>query len=441
MRYISTTSTHSTDLRGAVLHSIAPDGSLYLPESMPQIPRALFNNIEEMNLREVAYVVVSNLLGSDVDLARLKAIVDATFSFPFPLKTLHPGLDVLELFDGPTLAFKDIGARFLAEFFKIFHERSDVRKVALVATTGNTGAAIANAFGGLKDTPVVILFPRGALSRSEQAMFTTIGANIHALDVSGNISQCKKMVREALCDPSLGGIVEPICVNTHNILRIIPQVVFYFYAYSRLKSRYGKADGFTVAIPCGCLSSLTAAVMAKRMGLPMGRIIAGCNANDDFPRILNGEISLDKVNVNSRPTIAKAMDTGYPTNLERLISLYGGSRQAAGADITATSLSDSQIADVIVDELCRSRYMADPHTATALGALRMAGIDGSPEAPAVVLATAHPAKSLDIMTSITGRAIELPLQLTRFMGKGSAPDKIPPTYPALRRFLTTLTNI
>ena len=438
MKYISTTGTHTVDLRGAVLQCIAPDGSLYLPESLPQIPRALFNNIDEMNLREIAYVVVSNLLGSDIDPACLKGIVDTTFSFPLPFKTRHGGLDILELFDGPTLAFKDIGARFVAEFFKAFHKPSYVRRIAVVATTGNTGAAIANAFSALKDIPLVILFPRGALSRSEQAMFTTAGPNVHALDVSGNISQCKNMVCEALRDVSLDGIMEPVCVNTHNILRIIPQVVFYFYAYARLKKRYAGADGFTVAIPCGCLSSLTAAVMAKRMGLPMGRIIAGCNANDDFRRIMRGELPLDKVNVNSRPTIAKAMDTGYPTNLGRLVRLYDGSREAAAADITAISLTDSQIADVITDELYSSRYMADPHTATALGALRMAGIDCSPDCPAVVLATAHPAKSLDIMTSITGRAIELPLQLTRFMGKGAQPYKIPPTYPALRRFLTSL---
>lgn len=438
MEYISTTGTHITDLRGAVLNCVAPDGSLYLPERLPQIPRALFNNIDEMNLREIAYVVVSTILGGDIDPALLKSIVDTTFNFPLPIKTLHSGLDVLELFDGPTLAFKDIGARFVAEFFKAFNEPSPIKRVAVVATTGNTGAAIANAFAALKDIPLVILFPRGSLSRSEQAMFTTIGTNIHALDVSGNINQCKHMVREALSDKSLEGVLQPVCVNTHNILRIIPQVVFYFYAYARLKKRYGKADGFTVAIPCGCLSSLTAAVMAKRMGLPLGRIVAGCNANDDFQRIINGEISLDKVNVSSRPTIAKAMDTGYPTNLERIVRLYGGCREAAAADITAMSLSDSQIADVITHELCSSRYMVDPHTATALGALRMAGIDGSADCPALVLATAHPAKSLDIMTSITGRAIELPLQLTRFMSKGAQPYKIPPTYPALRRYLTTL---
>jgi len=391
-----------------------------------------------MNLHEIAYVVVSSLLGSDVDIAKLKSIVDLTFSFQLPLKTMHAGLEVLELFDGPTLAFKDIGARFLAEFFKAFRQSDPVRRVGLVATTGNTGAAIANAFAGFKDVPLVILFPRGSLTRGEQAMFTTVGPQIHALEVSGNISLCKRMVREAVNDLSLEGIVSPLCFNTHNFLRIIPQVVFFFYAYANLKKRYSSADGFTVAIPCGCLSSLTAAVIAKRMGLPMGRIVAGCNANDDFVRLMDGHIALDKVNVSSRPTIAKAMDTGFPTNLHRIISLYGHSREAAAADISAASLTDSQIAEVITDGMYRNRYMIDPHTATAIGALRSAGIEGKPDSPAVVLATAHPAKSLDIMTSITGRAIELPLQLTHFMCKGPAPDKIPPTYAALRRFLINL---
>ena len=440
MIYISTSGLHTATLRQATTNAIAPDGTLYLPESIPTIPKALFNNIEDMKLREIAYVVVSSLLGTDIDPAKLKQVVDSTFNFPMPVKQLRHGIEMLELFDGPTLAFKDVGARFLAEVFRMSGSDGATGAVALTATTGNTGAAVATAFSGLKDTPVAILFPRGALSRQEQAQLTTVSPNIHPIEVSGTISQCKQMVREAMSDDTLKSRFTPICVNSHNILRIIPQVVFFFYAYARLKKRYGQdADGFMVSVPCGCLSSLTAAIIAKRMGLPMGRIIAGCNANDDFVRVLSGELSPDKVNHASRPTLAKAMDTGFPTNLYRVLRLYNNDLAAARRDITAVSLSDEDIAATIVAEFSRSSYMCDPHTATALGAyLREKTLGNLTSAPVVVMATAHPAKSLDSMTAITGRAVELPLQLTRFMSKGVVPLKIPPTYPALRKFITSL---
>lgn len=440
MRYISTSGAYTEDLRGAVINPVAPDGSLYLPESLPTIPRALFNNIEDMKLREIAYVVVSGLLGSDIDLVKLKEIVDATFKFPIPLKQLRQGSEVLELFDGPTLAFKDVSALFLAEVFKRGNKIGLSRPIAIASTTGNTGAAIATAFSGLKETPAVILFPRGALGRQEQSLITTVAPNIYPVEVNGTISQCKQIVSDALSDESLRNALTPICVNSHNILRVIPQVAFFFYAYARLKKRYGNADGFVASIPCGCLSTLLAAIMAKRMGLPMGRIVAGCNANDDLVRVLSGELAPDKVNRNSRPTLAKAMDNGYPTNLMRVLSYYGGAPAAASKDIYASSLADDEIAATIVAELCRSHYMCDPHTATALGALSRYKAEHPEDAdkPSVVFATSHPAKSLDSMSMITGRAVELPLQLTRFMAKGTAPVKIPPTYPALRKFLINL---
>lgn len=444
MRYISTSGQTTTDLRGATLHCIAPDGSLYLPESIPVIPRAFFNNIEEMNLREIAYVVVSSLIGDSIERAQVKEIVDRTFTFPLPMRRLGESTEVLELFEGPTLAFKDIGAKFLSSVLDVMRghgHHAGHRVVNLVSTTGNTGAAIANAFASSKDADVVILFPRGALSRAEQAQFTTLGANIHAIEVGGNITQCKQLVKEALRDQTLAQSITPVCVNTHNILRIIPQAVFYFYAYSQLKKKYGRlADGFTAAVPCGCMSSLTAAVIAKRMGLPLGRIVAGCNANDDFVRWLNGEITAERLHTASRPTLAKAMDTGTPTNLQRLSALYKGDLHAIRSDIYASSADDDEIASTINDELERSGYLADPHTACALSALRALRDGGSSanNTPAVVLATAHPAKSLDVMTAITGRAVELPLQLTRFMTKGTPPAKIPPTYQALRRILAQL---
>ncbi len=436
MRYISTHGKSTADLRGAVAQCFAPDGGLYMPENIPLLPKAFFNNIEEMNVREIAYVVVTTLLGADFDAAGLKAVVDATFSVPMPVKDLRDGLSVLELHGGPTLAFKDFGARFLAELITRFPVNDGQRHIDLVATTGNTGAAIANAFAQKKNHDVVVLFPRGALTRSQQAQFTTLGPNIHAVEVGGTISQCKRLVVEAVSDSELSSLFVPVCVNTSNILRLLPQVVFFFHIYSRLKASGTHAENFNVAVPCGNLSNLVAAVMAKRMGLPIGKIVAACTANDDFVRVMAGDLAPDKVNVNSRHTLAWAMDSGYPTNLWRVLSLYGGDIEAARRDIAAISVSDDEIAGAITRELELSGYMADPHTAVALAAIDEAALPAGSHN--VALSTAHPAKSLDTMTAITGRAIELPLQLTRFMTKGVVPAKLPPTYAALKKYLMKL---
>jgi len=440
MRYISTSDQSITDLRGALMHSMAPDGSLYLPEMLPIIPQAYFNNIQEMNLKEIAYVVVSTLLGTDVDSTTLKQIVDNAFNFPMPVYPLVNNLDILELFHGPTMAFKDVGARFLAYFISHYHKATSRRPIGLVATTGNTGAAIANAFLRHKDKHVVILFPRGTMTRSQLAQITVKSPNIHPVEVSGNISQCKEMIKTAMADQALAEIMMPMCFNTNNFLRIVPQVVFFFHAYAMLKNIHGHADGFTVSIPCGCLSNLTAAVIAKRMGCPIGKIVAGCNANDDFVRVLNGELKLEDVHSNNRPTLACAMDSGAPTNLRRILRLYNNDICSINKEIIGISLSDNDIADTINGTFARRGYLADPHTAVALGALRRTGIDIS-STPAVVLATAHPAKSLNTMTSITGRSVELPLQLTRFMTDAASrqvPVKIPPTYPALKKLLFSI---
>ncbi len=444
MRYISTSDSAVTDLKGAVLNCKAPDGALYLPESLPVIPKAYFNNIQEMSLREIAYVVVSSLLGSDADMATLKRVVDETFNYPIPLTDVAPQVSVLELYHGPTMAFKDTGARFLAEFSKQFRDRSGLRKiVAIGATTGNTGIAIAHAYSRVNGNIVVILFPQGVLNRNQLSAINAAGPHIHPIEVGGNIAQCKQMVTEALADTSLSKIFQPVCFNTANYLRIVPQVVFFFHAYAQLKARRGHSGPFNVAIPCGCLSNLAAAVIAKRMGCPIGRIVAGCNANDDFVRVLNGELNPQRLHPNSRPTLAAAMDSGSPTNMSRLLKLYDNNLEAMRSDITAMSISDDEIASTIRAAIDAVEFTPDPHTAVALGAVVRAMDYGeiNPSEPAVVLATAHPAKSLRTMTEITGRSIELPLQLTRFMQVGSQRKpciKIPPTYQALKKYLTNL---
>lgn len=445
MRYISTTGNSATDLKGAVLECTAPDGSFYLPESLPVIPKAFFNNIHEMSLREIAYAAVSSLLGNDTDMATLKRIVDSVFNFKMPLRAVGHNISVLELFHGPTMAFKDAGARFLAEFSKNFAPSAtdSRRSVCICATTGNTGTAIAHAFSKHPAHDVVILFPQGALNRGQLAAIDAAGPHIHPIEVGGSIAQCKRMVTDALADADLHNSVQTICLNTPNYLRLVPQTVFFMHAYAQLKAANPRLKSFNVAVPCGCLSNLTAAVMAKRMGCPINRIVAGCNANDDFVRVLNGQLDPARVNINSRLTLARAMDSGAPTNLRRLLKLYDNNLEAMRADITAVSLSDDDIAETITAAIEAAAYVADPHTAVALGAAVQAMDCGEtdPSIPMVVLATAHPAKSLQTMTAITGRAIELPLQLTCFMNTAHSRQQriqMPPTYQALKRMLLSL---
>ncbi len=429
MKYISTGGKSTVSLREAIVNCYAPDGGLYLPERLPLIPRALFNNIAEMSLTEIAYVVINTLLGNDVESWKLKRAVEATFSFPIPLKRLDSGEHILELFHGPTLAFKDISARFLSQAFRI--DRISRPTAIVTATTGNAGGAIANAFAGMENTTVMVLYPRGAMTKSQLATFTTVGRNVVPMEVNGTIAQCKRMANDAANDAELAERILPLCVSSQNVLRLLPQIVYFFHAYAQLRRSGANADGFSVAIPCANLSNLTSAIMAKRMGLPIGRIIAGCNANDDFVRVLEGSLSPEKVNHNSRPTLAHAMDCGYPTNLRRVMHLYDNSLEAMRVDIEALSIDDEEIAATVMDCLEHNNYLCDPHTATALGAAKRA----NQQSPVVVLATALPAKSLNTLTEITGRSVELPLQLTRFMSKPVASIKLPPTYAALRKHL------
>lgn len=435
MLYVSTNGNKTVSLRQAVEQCYAGDGHLYLPQQLPQLPKAYFNNIEQMSLREIAFVVMRTLLDNEIEASMLKDIIDHSFDIPMPLCELKPEHFVMEMFHGPTMAFKDFGARFLSEVIKHYHRPEQHRVRIYVATTGNTGGAVANAIGAVDGIDVFILFPREALTRSQRAQFSNIAPNIHPIEVAGNISHCKAMVRQAIEDHELNENTRQVCANTQNVMRILPQVVFFFHAYARLREKLGtKADGFTVSIPCGNLSNLTAAVIARKMGLPLGQIIAGCNANDDFKRVLDGSLSLDAVNRTARPTLAPAMDSGYPVNLPRLLSLYHSDINAMRADIVAVAATDDNIADTINNTIFDNHYAADPHTAVALYAAKKAAPDGK---PVVALATAHPAKSLDTMTSITGRTVELPLQYTRFMAKPATADKLAPSFHALKRYITT----
>ncbi len=435
MKFISTEGTCAPmSIRDAVTRCVAPDGSLLMPEFLPKIPSALFRNISEMNLREIAFVVSEILLGEDIPGPQLKTAVDYAFSQDIPLKHLDENTFALELFHGPSLTFKDYGARFMARLLPFID--SGKKHAVLVATTGNTGAAAANGFFKLPDTEVFVLYPRGRLSRMQTAMFSSLGENIHPIEVAGTIEDCKILMQKAMAEATMTSF-NLTAANSINIARLLPQITFTMHAFARLREAGVKdAEKAIYSIPCGNASNLVAATMARFMGLPMGPILAVTNTNDHVRSLIEG----------NRPaslrspvkTYAPSTDMAYPSSWPRIAYLYKSLPENLSKDIIASQpVSDEEITSTINNLRDTVGYTIDPHGAMAYKAAK---VFPHQRVPKVVFATGHPARRLDIMTKITGAAIELPHQLNRFMGGRHNSVIIPPTLPALRKILQSTIN-
>ena len=424
MQYYSTSDQAlRTSLTQAIVHCVAPEGGLYMPASWPVVPRAFFNNIDQLSLGDIAYVVANSLLGDDVDGAVLKQIVADSINFRIPLRRIAGDIFVLELFHGPSLSFKDVGTRFLARLYRHLASRSNGgRRISvLVATTGNSGGAIANAFHGLDGVDVFILYPRGRLSRMQEAQFATLGDNTHPIEVRGSIDDCDRLVDTALMDPELNGRLHLTSANSLNLGRVLPQIIYFFEACARLKAEGIDPAETDFTMPCGNLSNVAAAAMARRMGAPLGSITGACQPGV-FADVVLGRSPL--------PVFDPA--NSYPANLPRLAALYGGDVDELRRNVGARVFTIAEQEDAVREVLATTGYTAEPRSASAIATL-LRRSDRS--RPGVALANTHPAKALDRMTAITGRAVELPLQFNRFMGKPINKEKIDPTLPALRKLL------
>lgn len=434
MPYISTNHNSPTvGLTGAILRSIAPDKGLYMPQTLPRLPEAFINNSIEMSLPEIAYAVCGSLLSPEVDARIVKETVDASFSFDIPLIEINPQTSVLELFHGPTMAVKDISSRFIAQLCMRLSRESgkNLQLNVLMATNGNSGGAIADAIAPLKDVNVYILFPKHERRYMGDNLRST-SSNVKAIEVQGSIDQCKEIVRQAMTDRSLRDSMHLVTANSVNIARLIPQVAVYFYAVSRLMEREIDPRKCPVAVPSGNMTSLTAAVMARRMGLPVGPLVAACNANSHFCDFLQyGPDMLPRTPVE---TLARAMDMGIPSNLPRLIDLYGGDIAAIRSDIKAVSVSDEHISATIARVNSRYGYLLDPHAAVAYSALEQCYPDASHR---LLLATAHPAKSQQAVEQAICAPLRVPERLAYSSHLKRHSIKLPPTYPAFRKFLTS----
>ena len=415
----------------ALWHPKAPDGGLYLPSHISSLPKPVLANMAEMSLAEIAYVVFKNALNDEFSSAQIKDIVERAYNFPAPLVELNDRLSVLELFEGPTLAFKDFGARVTARLLKHTLSKSDGRPVnILIATTGNTGSAMANALAGMKNINVFIVFPRGTATHALESQFTTPGGNIYPIEVSGSIDACYTLVTTALSDTELNTRFTMLSVNSGNIARLLGQTVYYFYGVSRILAQQSKHRPVAVAVPSGNLGNLTAGVIAKRMGLPVERFIACENNNDYLRRALTADDFTPRAAV---PTLAYAADKSVPTNLERILDLYGDDIDTLVKDVTPVTVSDPEIIESINECYNKYGYLLDPHSAMAYSGICSQLRD---KEDGLILATAHPAKSLTAMTAIIGRPIEMPLQLNRFLGLPDHRIRIKPRYSALRQIIT-----
>ena len=425
MKYYSTNGNAPiADLQKAVVKGLAEDRGLYMPERINKLPKEFFDHIEEMSFQEIAYTVASAFFGEDVDPDALHDIVYDTLSFDCPVAQVKDNIYTLELFHGPTLAFKDVGARFMARLLQYFTSQSresrsasDSRLVnVLVATSGDTGSAVANGFLGVDGIHVYVLYPKGKVSPIQECQFTTLGKNITAIEVDGVFDDCQALVKNAFMDTELNQHMMLTSANSINVARFLPQAFYYFNAYARMKAQ-GKAENLVMCVPSGNFGNICAALFGHQMGLPVKRFIAANNANDIFFKYLQTGKYEPKP---SKQTLANAMDVGDPSNFARILNLYSknGALSSEETHAAITSLisgatySDDQIRETMRQCYEDTKYILDPHGACGYQAL----VDGlQSDEVGVFCETAHPAKFKEKVDDILGIDVEIPERLANFM--------------------------
>ena len=413
MKYYSTNGQAPiADLQKAVVKGLAEDRGLYMPERIEKLPKAFFDNIQDMTFQDIAYNVASNFFGEDVDEDALQEIVYDTLQFDCPVAKITDDIYTLELFHGPTLAFKDVGARFMARLLRYFIGRANSvahRTVnVLVATSGDTGSAVANGFLGVEGIHVYVLYPKGKVSPIQECQFTTLGQNITAIEVDGVFDDCQTLVKSAFMDAELNEHMMLTSANSINVARFLPQAFYYFNAYARMKT-LGKADNLVMCVPSGNFGNICSALFGHEMGLPIKRFIAANNANDVFFNYLQTGKYEPKASVQ---TLANAMDVGDPSNFARIYDLYDKSHERISALISGATYKDEQIAETIQQCYKQTGYILDPHGACGYRALQE-GL--KPGEVGVFCETAHPAKFKEKVDAILDIDIDIPARLKAFM--------------------------
>lgn len=430
MRYYSTNGqSSSVSLHEAVVKGLASDRGLFMPERIKTLPEDFFDNIGKMSFQEIAYTVADAFFGEDVEKEALKNIVYDTLSFDCPVVRVTDNIYSLELFHGPTLAFKDVGARFMARLLGYFikNERKETVNV-LVATSGDTGSAVANGFLGVEGIHVYVLYPAGKVSKIQECQFTTLGQNITAVEVDGTFDDCQALVKSAFMDEELNGHMKLTSANSINVARFLPQAFYYFNAYARMKEM-NMADNMVVCVPSGNFGNITAALFGHKMGLPIKRFIAANNANDIFFKYLQTGSYEPKPSVQ---TIANAMDVGNPSNFARIIDLYKNRHDVISSHISGASFSDDEIREAMRQCFDDNKYILDPHGACGYMALKN-GLNAGETG--IFCETAHPAKFKDTVEKAVGCMVEIPERLAEFMKGTKQSVKLDKDFKSFKAFL------
>lgn len=420
MKYYSTNrKSPEATLEKAVVKGLAEDKGLYMPERIKPLSKNFYNNIEKLTFQEIAYNVADSFFGEDVDAESLKRIVYDTLQFDCPVVKVTENIYTLELFHGPTLAFKDVGARFMARLLQYFLNKGGKYAASsnctknknvnvLVATSGDTGSAVANGFLGVDGIHVYVLYPKGKVSPIQECQFTTLGRNITAIEVDGVFDDCQALVKNAFMDEELNAHMKLTSANSINVARFLPQAFYYFNAYARMKE-LGLEQNLVMCVPSGNFGNICSALFGKRMGLPVKRFVAANNANDVFFKYLQNGVYEPMASVQ---TIANAMDVGDPSNFARIYDLYNGSHAEISKDISGATYSDAEIAETMKACYQQTGYVLDPHGACGFQALTDTLQDGE---IGVFCETAHPAKFKDTVEHILNTDINIPERLQAFM--------------------------
>ncbi len=429
MRLVSTNGgSPAVSFGEALFASLAPDGGLYTPERLPPLPDAVLEGLRGADLETLARTLMCHLVGDELGEDLIAEVVGDALDFPIPLMPLEDDVHLLELHHGPTLAFKDVGARFMARLMARLADRASPLTV-LVATSGDTGSAVAHAFLGVAGARIVVLYPDGQVSTLQERQFSTLGDNVRALAVQGTFDDCQRLARAAFADPELRRAVALTSANSINIGRLMPQIIFYVAAWAQLPD---SGRDLVVAVPSGNFGNLTAGLMAKRLGLPITTFVAATNANDVVPEYL------ETGHLRPRPslrTISNAMDVGDPSNLARILHLYEGDLDRLRRDLHASRHSDEATRGCITDIHQRTGIALDPHTAVGYLALRAELVARPRTAVGVLLATAHPAKFGDTVGGAIGAEVPLPERLAACLERERRVTPIEAELDALRSVL------
>ena len=420
----------TTTFENAVIKGLAPDRGLYFPESITALEPSFFETIDNLSNEDIAFEAIKQFISPEIPEAILKTIIAETLSFDFPIVKLTESISTLELFHGPTMAFKDVGARFMARCLGYFNQNNSNEVTVLVATSGDTGGAVANGFLGVKGVRVVILYPSGKVSNIQEKQLTTLGQNITALEVDGTFDDCQEMVKKAFIDDELTSKMQLTSANSINVARWLPQLFYFMFAYKQLKHQY---KNIVFSVPSGNFGNVCAGMIAQKLGLPIKHFIASNNDNNVVTRYLESNSYEPKPSVQ---TVSNAMDVGNPSNFIRIQAIYKNEFETLKSNLSSFSFTDEETKEALEEIYRTTNYIADPHGAVGyLGCKSY--LKTNPDAHCVFLETAHPTKFLDVVEEVIDAEIPLPPQIKAVINKQKVATEIK-DYSGFKAFLTQL---